>query len=113
MGSPFTINGRTFDIARTDLAVPAGVVEIWRFVNVTGMAHPMHVHGVRMSLLSRDGSAPAAYEQGLRDTFVVDAMQTVTMAVQTPLLAYSVPLMFHCHILEHEDAGMMGQFITA
>jgi FtsP/CotA-like multicopper oxidase with cupredoxin domain len=113
MGSPFTINGRTFDIARTDLAVPAGVVEIWRFVNVTGMAHPMHVHGVRMSLLSRDGSAPAAYEQGLRDTFVVDAMQTVTVAVQTPLLAHSVPLMFHCHILEHEDAGMMGQFITA
>lgn len=113
MGSPFTINGRTFDIARTDLAVPAGVVEIWRFVNVTGMAHPMHVHGVRMSLLSRGGSAPAAYEQGLRDTFVVDAMQTVTMAVQTPLLASSVPLMFHCHILEHEDAGMMSQFITA
>ena len=113
MGSPFTINGRSFDIARTDLAVPPGVVEIWRFVNATGMAHPMHVHGVRMSLLSRDGSAPAAYEQGLRDTFVVDAMQTVTMAVQTPTSASAVPLMFHCHILEHEDAGMMGQFITS
>ena len=113
MGSPFTINGRSFDIARTDLAVPPGVVEIWRFVNASGMAHPMHVHGVRMSLLSRDGSAPAAYEQGLRDTFVVDAMQTVTMAVQTPTLASAVPLMFLCHILEHEDAGMMGQFITS
>jgi FtsP/CotA-like multicopper oxidase with cupredoxin domain len=56
MGSPFTINGRRFDIDRIDLAVPAGAVEIWRFVNATGMAHPMHVHGVRMSLLSRDGS---------------------------------------------------------
>ena len=113
MGGPFTINGRTFNIARTDLAVPSGGVEIWRFVNNTGMAHPMHVHGVRMSVLSRDGSAPAAYEQGLRDTFVVDAMQTVTMAVQTPTSASAVPLMFHCHILEHEDAGMMGQFITS
>lgn len=113
MGSPFTINGRRFDIGRIDLAVPEGAVEVWRFVNATGMAHPMHVHGVRMSLLSRDGSTPAPYEQGLRDTVVVDAMQTISVAVQTPLVASPVPLMFHCHILEHEDAGMMGQFITA
>ncbi len=113
MGSRFTINGRRFDIGRIDLAVPAGAVEVWRFVNATGMAHPMHVHGVRMTLLSRDGSTPATHEQGLRDTFVVDAMQTISVAVQTPVVASSVPLMFHCHILEHEDAGMMGQFITA
>lgn len=112
MGSPFTLNGRRFDMGRIDLAVPAGAVEVWRFVNHTGMAHPMHVHGVRMSLLSRDGSVPAAYEQGLRDTFVVDTMQTVSVAVQMPLVPSSAPLMFHCHILEHEDAGMMGQFIT-
>lgn len=112
MGSPFTINGRSFDINRVDLAVPANAVEIWRFVNATGMAHPMHVHGVRMSLLSRDGVPPPAYERGTRDTFVVDALQTVTLAVQTAALASPTPLMFHCHILEHEDAGMMGQFIT-
>lgn len=112
MGGPFTINGRRFDIDRIDVAVPAGAVEVWRFVNATGMAHPMHLHGVRMSLLSRDGSTPAAHEQGLRDTVVVDAMQTISVAVQTPLAASPVPLLFHCHILEHEDAGMMGQFIT-
>ena len=95
MGSPFTINGRRFDIGRIDLAVPAGAVEVWRFVNATGMAHPMHVHGVRMSLLSRDGITPAPHEQGLRDTFVVDAMQTVSVAVQTPLMpsgTFDVPL---------------------
>ena len=112
MGSPFTINGRAFDMDRIDFAVPADTVEVWRFVNATGMAHPMHVHGVRMSMLSRGGNAPAAYEQGIRDTFVVEAMQTVAVAVQTAAQASSVPLMFHCHILEHEDAGMMGQFVT-
>jgi blue copper oxidase len=112
MGSPFTINGRRFDIGRVDLAVPFRAVEVWRFVNTTGMAHPMHVHGVWMSLLSRDGITLATHEQGLRDTFVVDAMETISVAVRTPLVASSVPLMFHCHILEHEDAGMMGQFIT-
>ena len=92
--------------------MPGGAVEVWRFVNGTGMAHPMHVHGVRMSLLSRDGIPPATHEQGLRDTFNVEAMQTISVAVQAPLGASSVPLMFHCHILEHEDAGMMGQFVT-
>ena len=93
-------------------AVSADTVEIWRFVNVTGMAHPMHVHGVRMSMLSRGDDAPADYERDIRDTFVVEAMQTVTVALQMAAQASSVPLMFHCHILEHEDAGMMGQFVT-
>ncbi len=112
MGSQFTINGRTFDMGRIDLAVPANAVEIWKFINATGMAHPIHVHGVRMSLLARDGVSPPAHEGGLRDTFIVESMQTVTVAVQTPAQASPTPLMFHCHILEHEDAGMMGQFIT-
>ena len=112
MSSQFTINGRAFDMGRIDLAVPANTVEIWKFTNATGMAHPIHVHGVRMSLLARDAVLPPAYERGLRDTFVVEPMQTVTVAVQTPAQASPTPLMFHCHILEHEDAGMMGQFIT-
>jgi len=112
MGDLFTINSRSFDINRTDFAVPANTVEVWRFFNATGMAHPMHVHGVKMSLLARDGAPPAAHEQGLRDTFSVDSMETVTVAVQTAAVASSSPLMFHCHILEHEDAGMMGQFVS-
>lgn len=112
MGSPFTINARRFDMQRVDFAVPAKRVEVWRFFNATAMAHPMHVHGVHMSLLSRDGAPPPAYERGLRDTFVVEPMQQVSMAVQTPALASPTPLMLHCHILEHEDAGMMSQFIT-
>lgn len=109
MSSLFTINGRVFDMGRIDLAVPANTVEIWKFTNATGMAHPMHVHGVRMSLLARDGALPPAYERGLRDTFVVQSMETVTVAVETPAAASPTPLMFHCHILEHEDAGVGSQ----
>jgi FtsP/CotA-like multicopper oxidase with cupredoxin domain len=63
-------------------------------------------------MVTRGGVAPPVYEQGLRDTFVIEAMQTVQVAVQTAAVASSSPLMYHCHILEHEDAGMMGQFIT-
>ncbi len=112
MSSLFTINGRVFDMSRVDLVAPANSVEIWKFTNATGMAHPIHVHGVRMSLMARDGTAPPAHERGLRDTFVVQSMETVTVAVETAALASPTPLMFHCHILEHEDAGMMGQFTT-
>mmetsp|Transcript_39104 Transcript_39104/g.91663 ORF Transcript_39104/g.91663 Transcript_39104/m.91663 type:complete len:164 (+) Transcript_39104:1323-1814(+) len=105
-------DGRSFDIGRIDFSVPANSVEVWTFTNATNMAHPMHVHGVKMSMLTRAGVAPAAYEQGLRDTFIVEAMQTVRVAVQTAAVASPSPLMFHCHILEHEDTGMMGQFTT-
>lgn len=113
MGAPFTLNGRSFDLARIDMVVPAGSPEVWSFTNATMMAHPMHVHGVRMSILTRNGAAPRAEEQGLRDTFNVDSMETVQVAVQTASTPSTAPLMFHCHILEHEDAGMMGQFTTA
>ena len=112
MGGPFTINGRSFDIGRIDFSVPANSVEVWTFTNATNMAHPMHVHGVKMSMLTRADVVPVAYEQGLRDTFIVEAMQTVRVAVQTAAAASQSPLMFHCHILEHEDTGMMGQFTT-
>ena len=62
--------------------------------------------------LSRDGVPPTAHERGLHDTLIVDSMQTVAVAVQTPAVPSSSPLMVHCHILEHEDAGMMTQFIS-
>lgn len=100
MGSPFTLNGRSFDLARIDMVVPAGTTEIWTFTNRTMMAHPMHVHGVRMSLLSRNGAAPRVEEQGLRDTFNIDSMETVQVAVQVSSAPSASPLMFHCHILE-------------
>jgi FtsP/CotA-like multicopper oxidase with cupredoxin domain len=112
MGSPFTLNGRLFDIARIDMTVPAATTEVWTFTNTTMMAHPMHVHGVRMSILTRNGVAPRAEEQGLRDTFNVGSMETVQVAVRTAGTPSASPLMFHCHILEHEDAGMMRQFAT-
>ena len=68
--------------------------------------------GMAARTISRDGTPPSTHEQGLRDTVLVEAMQTISVAVQAPPVASSVPLMFHCHILEHEDAGMMGQFVT-
>lgn len=101
------INGKAYDMQRIDEKVRLGDMEIWE---VTGemMAHPFHIHGVHFKILSRNGSAPDVRDQGLRDTVIVK--EPVELLVQFQKPARTAPFMYHCHILEHEDNGMMGQF---
>jgi FtsP/CotA-like multicopper oxidase with cupredoxin domain len=105
----FGINGRPFDMGRVDQTVRLGDTEIWE---VTGemMAHPFHIHGVHFEVLSRAGSGPETEDSGLRDTVLVQ--EPVELLVRFTQPAAHAPFMFHCHTLEHEDAGMMGQFKT-
>ncbi|MCI2810690.1 multicopper oxidase family protein [Eoetvoesiella caeni] len=101
------INGRTFDMGRVDEQVRLGDIEVWE-VSGDMMAHPFHIHGVHFEVLSRNGSAPGIRDQGLRDTVV--AQGPVELLVKFTQTAMASPFMYHCHILEHEDNGMMGQF---
>ena len=103
------INGRTFDMNRVDERVRLGDTEIWE-VSGEMMAHPFHVHGVHFEVLSRDGRAPDVRDQGLRDTVLVK--DPVELLVRFTQPAIAAPFMYHCHILEHEDNGMMGQYAT-
>lgn len=103
----FGINGRSFDIGRVDERVGLGDTEIWE-VSGAMMAHPFHIHGVHFTVLSRNGSSPDIRDQGLRDTIV--AQEPVELLVQFLQPAENAPFMYHCHILEHENNGMMGQF---
>jgi bilirubin oxidase len=103
----FTINGRTFDPARVDLTTQAGRIEEWDIVNGTMMDHPIHIHGTQFQLLRRQSGAtitPAPFAAWL-DTVDVPAGESATIKVRQMLPGKR---MFHCHILEHEDAGMMG-----
>ena len=109
MGSMHGINGRAFDMDRIDEEVRLGDVEIWE-VSGEMMAHPFHVHGVHFEVLSRNGAAPGPRDQGLRDTVV--AQEPVALLVRATQPAVAAPFMYHCHILEHEDNGMMGQFVV-
>ena len=101
------INGRAFDIARIDEQVRLGDIEIWE-ASGEMMAHPFHIHGVHFEVLSRDGGKPTVRDQGLRDTVLVK--EPVELLVRFTQPATKAPFMYHCHILEHEDNGMMGQF---
>ncbi len=103
----FSINGRAFDMARVDERVRLGDLEIWEIAAAT-MAHPFHVHGVQFQVLGRGTGGPGAQDAGLKDTVRVD--EPVRLLVRFAHPAREAPFMYHCHILEHEDHGMMGQF---
>lgn len=105
-----TINGKKFDPERIDFTQEQGETEAWEIYNkpdeMGGMIHPFHIHGAQFKILSRDGERPPENERGWKDTISVEPDETVKVAVQ---FKEKGVYMFHCHILEHEDNGMMGQ----
>jgi len=110
MGPPVGINGRAFDMRRIDFEPKLGSSEIWE-VTPNMMAHPFHVHGVIFRILSIGGMPPAPHLAGGKDTVLLDGPAELLMQFTQPATGRT-PFMFHCHILEHEDAGMMGQYAT-
>ncbi len=112
-GDGFTINGKTMNKDRIDEKVRLGDVEIWEIANNSPMPHPFHIHDIQFRILDRDGRKPPPNEQGLKDTVLVESGESVRIITQFEDYADpNSPYMFHCHILEHEDAGMMGQFVV-
>lgn len=111
MAGMFGIDGAPFDMARIDHQVRLGDIEIWE-VSGEMMPHPYHMHGVHFHVLSRGGRAPAAIDQGPRDTVLVEEPVELLVRFTRPTEA-GKPFMFHCHTLEHEDGGMMGQFTVS
>ena len=113
MGPMVNINGKQMDMNRIDEFVNLHVTEIWEVSNESGMGmmggtvHPFHAHGVQFQIIDRDGNPPPPNETGWKDTFLVYPGEKVK-AIAT--FNHSGVFMYHCHILEHEDAGMMGQF---
>ena len=107
------INGRDMDMRRVDATVTAGTTEIWEVENADGQAHPFHVHDVQFQLLDIDGAAPPAILRGWKDTVEIRGGDTVRLVVRFGSHSDpDTPYMFHCHILRHEDNGMMGQFVV-
>ena len=107
------INGRSMSKSRIDLQVQLGSIEIWEITNETPLAHTFHIHGIQFRVLDRDGAPPPSNEQGLKDTVLVDPGSAVRIIAEFVDFADpEYPYMYHCHILEHEDADMMGQFVV-
>jgi FtsP/CotA-like multicopper oxidase with cupredoxin domain len=98
------INGKRMDLHRVDLRGRLGTTEIWDVQNVVGMDHPFHLHGFHFQVLDRDG-VPEPY-RSWKDLVNVPKHSEVRIVVH--FADFPGKWMYHCHILDHEDEGMMG-----
>jgi FtsP/CotA-like multicopper oxidase with cupredoxin domain len=98
------INHHHFDPDRVDISARLGDTELWAIQNLDGMDHPFHLHGFRFQVLERNG-APEPFP-AWEDTVNIPKGQSVLLIVRYQ--DHPGKRMFHCHILDHEDYGMMG-----
>ena len=98
------INGKMMDMHRVDVRAPLGATEIWEIENVVGMDHPFHLHGFQFQVLERGGK-PEPFPSW-KDVVNVRKHESARIIVRYD--DFPGMWMFHCHILDHEDHGMMG-----
>lgn len=108
-GGAMTINGKPMRMDRIDEKVRKGDTEIWK-ISVDDMLHPFHIHGCSFRILSQYGAAAPSYAQGWKDMVHVEKGWSEVLVKFDYEATADAPYMYHCHILEHEDCGMMGQF---
>ncbi len=107
-GTYWTINGKPFDPRRVEVEVPLGATETWRLTNLAPITHYIHLHEEQWHTISRDGKRPPPWERGLEDVWRLDPGESVVVAAK--FTDYTGVFMLHCHMLNHEDDGMMSQF---
>lgn len=114
------LDGRVFDLTEVaeEETVAAGSTHVWEFVNQPNpmgmtMVHPIHLHGPQFRVLSRAGGSTNALREGIIDsgwTNTVAVLPGETVRVQVTFSRHPGLFLYHCHILEHEDMGMMRNF---
>ena len=111
-GMAMGINGQPMKMDRIDERVRLGETELWR-IEAGDEIHPFHVHGCSFRILGQESHDTISYAEGWKD------MVHVQEGVAEILVRFDheapdhAPFMYHCHILEHEDCGMMGQFTVS
>ncbi|MEZ4940657.1 MAG: multicopper oxidase domain-containing protein [Saprospiraceae bacterium] len=114
LNGPFVINGAGFEMDVINYKIPLNNTEIWTLTNMTAISHPFHIHDVQFYILDINGATPADNMQGRKDVVLVPPMGG-TLRFITKFEDFAndnVPYMYHCHMLSHEDDGMMGQFVV-
>jgi FtsP/CotA-like multicopper oxidase with cupredoxin domain len=107
------INDREMDMTRTDFVATVDTSEVWSVTNTNPLPHSFHVHDTQFRILSIDGDAPPPHLAGFKDTIALEWNRTYRLLVRFDDYADpTTPYMYHCHLLWHEDQGMMGQFLV-
>jgi spore coat protein A, manganese oxidase len=102
------LNGRTFNPARSDAFPALDTTETWELVNKTSVSHMMHIHHNDWYMLSRNGHPPKPWEDCLKETFLLEPHDRILVAGR--FADHTGKFVIHCHMLDHEDHGLMGQF---
>jgi len=110
---PFFINNKMFDMDSINIITYLNDTEVWKLTNETMVAHPFHIHDIEFFVLDINGNPPPPQYQGLKDVILVKPNDTVRFITKfTTFADTAVPYMYHCHLLHHEDEGMMGAFLV-
>ena len=105
------INNESYSMDKINLSLNRNETELWE-IRSDEMAHPFHVHGTTFQVVTKNGKTVEPQTMGLKDVTLVDGTTEILVRFRKTA-DRSTPYMYHCHILEHEDAGMMGQFTVA
>src|SRR5690606_24414671 len=107
------INGRDMDMTRIDETVTVGTTEVWDVRNDMAAPHNFHVHDVQFQIGSVDGQPPTPELAGWKDTVYLEPERDYRLVMRfEDYTDPDSPYMYHCHLLRHEDSGMMGQFVV-
>ncbi len=110
---PFAINSVFFDMDSVNEIVYLDDIEIWTLRNKTQIAHPFHIHDIQFYILDINGGPVPIHQQGKKDVVLIMPGDSVRFITKFDHFADdSVPYMYHCHLLHHEDDGMMGSFLV-
>jgi FtsP/CotA-like multicopper oxidase with cupredoxin domain len=104
-GMTFGFDGRDFDPERIDQTVRLGAVEEWTIANTSPMDHPFHLHVWPMQVVAAADMDPSG-RPDWRDVVIVPARGQVTVRIR--FAEFGGRTVYHCHVLDHEDQGMMG-----
>ncbi len=114
INGPFVIDGAPFDMDVINYEIPLDNIEIWELRNQTPIGHPFHIHHIQFYVLTINGVAPPSHLAGRKDVIHVPGGNTIVRFI-AKFETYAddeMPYMYHCHMLMHEDGGMMGQFLV-
>ncbi len=110
---PFTINGAQFSMDTINFTTYKNTTEIWELDNQSLLAHAIHVHDVQFNILDRNGTPLFDNEMGKKDVVLVMPMEIVRVIMKFQDFTDDlIPYMYHCHMLHHEDDGMMISFLV-
>ena len=111
LGDSLEINGDAMDMGRIDETVTVDTLERWVVENSTSLPHSFHVHDVQFRIAAIDGAAPPPELSEWKDTIFTEPETEYELLMRFDDYADAdTPYMYHCHLLWHEDQGMMGQF---